>query len=92
MKLISGKVLAGLVKGFPQELAQVEDHIYIPGIESRKDCYAIQVDGVSMEPYIKSGATIILEPVEDRSEFKDGKAYVIIIEGVPLLELLFGHS
>ncbi len=85
VKLVSGKVLAGLATGPNLEQPEIEDYIYFPGINSQKECYAIQVSSESMEPKITAGSTIILEPITDRAEFKDGKIYVLIIEGVPLL-------
>jgi phage repressor protein C with HTH and peptisase S24 domain len=86
VKLLSGSVLAGLVEGFTPENIEIEDQIYIPGIKSKKDCYAIRVEGDSMEPEIKAGAIVILEPMEQRSEFQDEKEYVVIAEGVALLK------
>ena len=86
VKLISGKVLAGLTQGFQPDEGTIQDMVYIPGVKSKKDCYAIEVSGQSMEPEIKEGAIIIVEPIEDRSEFRDNRNYVIIAEGIPFLK------
>ena len=86
VKLISGKVLAGLTEGYEPADEVVEDVMYIPGIKSKKDCFAIQVSGTSMEPEIKEGSTIIIERLEDKSEFRDNQTYVVILQGIPFIK------
>jgi len=58
----------------------------IPNIDDPENYIATIASGRSMEPIIREGSLIVLQRMKERSEFQDGRFYVIVIQGIPILK------
>jgi len=84
--VVNISALAGLTEGYTLPESEYLGTVSFPNIENPKNYIATHVSGTSMEPKIKDGSLVVLKRMHQRSEFKDGRIYVIVLHGVPFLK------
>jgi len=86
IRLIHMSALTKFVDGYSAPDIQFIGTLTLPDIKDPENYIATKVKGRSMEPVIREGSTIILQHLKNLSEFEDGHAYVVVIQGIPFLK------
>lgn len=86
IRIVDNAALASLTDSYGQPETQYIGKILLPGIKDPENYIATYVSGRSMEPLVREGSLIVLQHMNERSEFKDGKPYVIVVQGIPFLK------
>jgi len=86
IRVVNIAALAGLVDGYSAPEMEYVGTLSLPGIDDPENYIATNVSGRSMEPDIREGSIIVLQRMMQRSEFIDGRVYVIVLQGIPFLK------
>jgi phage repressor protein C with HTH and peptisase S24 domain len=85
VKLFDIEAFAGIGTDIVQ-MEQVIEQWYIPGLFG--DHFAVKISGTSMQGTLEHGDIIVVKKIEDFTEIKTNRIYLIICDGSPLVKRL----